>query len=194
MFVVATRALVGAKSGEEYYRKEVVEDAFDWFPNDRGYKFGRRGKHIVRIADNPKKYPASRECKGMIMDLVTTIGEDGRMPTLQRMAKLIGVSDRQMQRHLTAMRKWGIVKRSEGSYYLNPAYLFTGVYLSPSLYALFQSDVDPLISRKAQEKYAVLLTERVRDEQVQTTDTGPDGGEDEGGDDRSMDEQDDGDT
>lgn len=162
--MVESRSLMDAETGAVLHRKERVEDAFDWFPDERGFKFGRRGKNIVRIAENPKKIPATFERMGMLHALIPLIEADGRMPSVGRMAKVLGLKERAVYDVLAAWRKSGIVKRSDGDHWMNPAYIFTGQYLPPALYALFQSDVDPLISAKARSKYALLLAAMVTDE------------------------------
>lgn len=157
MIRVKTESVYDTVTGELVEQSQEMGDAYDWFPDKRGFKFGKSGRNMCRIDKNPLFLPAI--IRGHLMAFVKHVGEDGELPNVARCAKVMGVSERQAKRYMADMRSAGVIKWDEESsaYYMNPTYLFTGVYLPPALYRLFQADIDPLITGKARAKYAQLL-------------------------------------
>ena len=150
------RRLIDEETGAVVWEKSTSEQTYDWFPDANGFIFGKRGRDFWRVGSMDGLTLNER---GVLYTLATKARDDGTLPPRRRMAKLLGLAERQTATYIAALIEAGAIAQNGSLYHLNPTFIFVGYQLPPTLYSLFRADCDRVLTDRAKRKYAHILGE-----------------------------------
>lgn len=135
---------------------EVIEERSEVFYQSPRYEEGR-GYRVLKsrevVVGSIHKSTLSLFEKGFLIAITAYMDKDNLLDPLSRIAKGEQMSVRRVQQLLKVLADKEAVKKHDGLWYVNPALLFGGVYLSPKLYRLFQTHVKGMIPKWAYDKF-----------------------------------------
>lgn len=143
--------VMDARTGEVIQETSETFHASDWFMPGKGYKlYGRNKTKLGKLGGMAGLTMIER---GVLLTLIGAANRDNKLPGLDKMVELTGSKPRQVYRWLNRLQLAGIVAKGDGSWYLNPAIAFAGVYLSPYLYRIFTASLEGIIPKWARSAY-----------------------------------------
>jgi hypothetical protein len=161
--MIRRKTIVDPATGEIMHQvTEAVQ--FTLFDEEKGYLFRHKNYSVRCYYDNMPDGTTTEDMKNLYWlsqhiykntNMLAYRGNNNKAKpmTLEQMQMVIDYPDRKFNNWIKRMMRLGLIAKvtikskqdAEVQYYLNPAYFMSDKYLNYSLYALFQTWLDPLL-------------------------------------------------
>lgn len=147
---IKTTRVIDAATGEVLLENRQTVFTTDSYIPGLGYRlYARKG---IRLG---KSIPAmENHARGLLMAAIYAMDELNVIPPVPALVILTGLSKRRIYQLLEQLKELDLVAKDDGNYLLSPAVAFSGIYLSPHLYRLFQKELDRIVPGWAKTEYA----------------------------------------
>lgn len=147
---IKTTRVINAETGEVLQENRQTVFTTDSYIPGKGYRlYGRKG---IRLG---KSLPhLDNNARGLLLAAIYGMNEtDNIIPAVPALVILSGLSKRRVYELLHYLIEQRLIVKDGTAYVLSPAVAFTGVYLSPALYRLFQKEMDKILPAWAKAEY-----------------------------------------
>lgn len=146
---IKTTRVIDAGTGEVLHENKQTVYTMEAYIPGEGYRLYakkgiRLGKGIPQLENN---------AKGLLLTMIEAMDEVNVIPDVAALLILSGLSRRRVYQLIEYLRGKGVIAKAGSSYVMSPAVAFTGVYLSPQLYRLFQKQMESIIPAWAKAEY-----------------------------------------